>query len=122
MLTIRKEQLAVLTAEEMKKFENRLLVHVKKCFPEQYKAEGEAKIRKTLQYGVQRAAAHRFSSERDICKYIDLMLVFGSDFDRSSWASSVLDNPEKIGPKRKVKQLFKAAMSQGKPSGVSLAR
>lgn len=121
MLTIRKEQLAVLAAEEMRKFENRLLVHVKKCFPEQYREEEEAKIRKTLQYGVQRAAAHRFSCEREICKYIDLMLVFGSDFDRSSWASSVLDNPE-IGPKRKMKQLFKAAVSQGKTSGASLAK
>jgi hypothetical protein len=122
MLTIRKEQVAVLAAEEMKKFEDRLLVHVKKCFSEQFEAEGEAKIRKTVQYGVQRAAAHRFSSERDICKYIDLMLAFGSDFDRSSWASSALDNPEKMGPKRRVKQLFKAAMSQGKTSGASLAK
>jgi len=71
MLTNRKEQLAVFGPLGKKAFEDRILAHFKKVFPEQSEALGEPKLRETIQYGTQRVATYRIISERDVCKYIE---------------------------------------------------
>jgi hypothetical protein len=93
MLTIRKEQMAAFARAETKKFEDRMVIHLNKFFPRQCKALGEAELRETIRYGIKRAAAYRITTERDVYKYIDLMIVFGRDFDtdrRFPWAGKIL--------------------------------
>jgi hypothetical protein len=112
MLTIRKEQMAVFGPLGEKAFEDRVIAHLKKVFPEQSQALGEPKLRDAIQYGTQRAAVYRIISERDVCKYIDLMILYGRDFDKDpthSWAQSVLENQALRNPSTKVDRLFKAA-------------
>ena len=112
MLTIRKEQLAVFGPLGQKAFEDRVVAHLKKVFPAQSEALGVPKVRETIQYGTQRAAAYRIISERDVCKYIDLMVLYGRDFDKDPkhpWAQSVLQNQAIRNPSTKVDCLFKAA-------------
>ena len=112
MLTIRKEQLAAFGPLGQKTFEDRIVAHLKKVFPAQSEALGEPKVRETIQYGTQRAAAYRIISERDVCKYIDLMIVYGRDFDKDPkhpWAQSVLQNQVVRNPSTKMDRLFKAA-------------
>ena len=115
MLTIRKEQLAVFGPLGKKAFEDRMLEHLNKCFPEQCKALGEPKLRETIQYGTQRAASYRITSERDVCKYIDLMILYGRDFDKDAnlpWAQAVLQNKNIRNPSAKIERLYKAAEKQ----------
>lgn len=115
MLTIRKEQLAVFGPLGKKAFEDRMLEHLDKCFPEQCKALDEPKLREIIQYGTQRAAAYRITSERDVCKYIDLMIFYGRDFDKDTnlpWAQSVLQNKNIRNPSAKIERLYKAAEKQ----------
>lgn len=112
MLTIRKEQLAVFGPLGKKAFEDRMLEHLNKCFPEQCKALGEPKLRETIQYGTQRAASYLITSERDVCKYIDLMIIYGRDFDKDTnlpWAQAVLQNKNIRDPSAKIERLYKAA-------------
>jgi hypothetical protein len=112
MLTIRKEQMAVFGPLGKKAFENRVVVHIKKVFPEQSQSLGEPKLRETIEYGTQRAAAYRIISERDVCKYIDLMILYGRDFDKNPnhpWAQSVLQNQNIRNPTSKIERLYKAA-------------
>jgi hypothetical protein len=112
MLTIRKEQLAVFGPLGKKAFEDRAIAHLKKVFPEQSESLGEPKLRETIQYGTQRAAAYRIISERDVCKYIDLMIVYGRDFDKDPnlpWALSILHNSTFRDPSVKIDRLYKAA-------------
>jgi hypothetical protein len=112
MLTIRKEQLAVFGPLGKKAFEDRMVTHLNKIFPEQSKSLGEPKLRETIQYGTQRAASYRIISERDVCKYIDLMILYGCDFDKdpaNSWAQSVLQNQAIRNPSSKIERLYKAA-------------
>src|SRR6266851_10150050 len=82
MFTIRKEQMAAFGPLGKKVFEDRVVDHLKKAFPQQSKALGDEKLRETIQYGTQRAAAYRIVAERDVCKYIDLMVLYGRDFDK----------------------------------------
>ena len=115
MLTIRKEQIAVFGPLGKKAFEDRLVTHIKKVFPQESQSLGEPQVRETIQYGTQRAAAHRIVSERDVCKYIDLMLVYGRDFDKDSnlpWAQSILQNQAIRNPSSKIERLYKAAKKQ----------
>jgi hypothetical protein len=115
MLAIRKEQLAVFGPLGKKAFEDRMIAHIKKVFAEQCETLGEPKLRETIQYGTQRAVAYRITSERDVCKYIDLMVFYGRDFDKDPnlpWAQSILQNQSIRTPSSKIERLYKAAKKQ----------
>jgi hypothetical protein len=115
MLTIRKEQLAVFGPLGKKAFEDRMLAHLKKVFPEQTEPLDEPKLRETIQNGTLRAAAYRITSERDVCKYIDLMILYGHDFDKDPnhpWAQSTLQNQAIRNPSDKIERLYKTAKKQ----------
>jgi hypothetical protein len=110
MLTIRQAQFAVLSQLEVQKFEEWMLVHLKRFFPRQCAGGGDQRLREMVQYGIQRAAGYGVTAKRDVCKYIDLMIVFGRDFDtdgRSRWAGAVLG--ERRNPGAKIQTLLQAA-------------
>jgi len=93
MLTIRKQQMAAFERAEIKKFEDRMVIHLKKFFPRQCAALGDFKLRETIRYGIKRAAAYGITAEREVYKYTDLMIVLGRDFDtdqRLPWAGEIL--------------------------------
>jgi len=115
MLLIRKEQLQVLAASRRKDFESRLISHLRKWFPDQTAQLGETGLRTWISHGHQRAAEYGFASERDICKYLDLMLVFGRDFDtdpKYAWASLFLSGKSLHTPSVRMNRLIAAALRQ----------
>jgi|ERR1019366_2191180 hypothetical protein len=110
MLTIRKEQMAVFSQEEARKFEERMLVHLRKFFPKECEAGGAAQLRETVKHGLKRAGSYGITAERDVCKYIDLMIVFGCDFDMDKqypWAGEILET--RNSPAAKLAVLLEAA-------------
>ncbi len=109
-LKIRPPQFAVFSKAEAEKFEAWVLVHLKKFFPRQCTATGEPRLQEMVHYGVQRAAAYGITAKRDVCKYIDLMIVLGRDFDtdkRSRWAGQILGN--RRHPGARMQALLQAA-------------
>jgi hypothetical protein len=93
MLIIRQAQFAVLSQNETRKFENWMSAHLYRFFPAECAAAGDDRVMETIRYGILRAAAHGVADKRDVCRYIDLMAVFGRDFDRDPklrWASDIL--------------------------------
>jgi hypothetical protein len=110
MLTIRPEQLQVFSRVEVDKFEEWMLAHLQKFFPAQCQTAGQSQLRETIQAGIKRAAAYDMTSKREVCKYIDLMIVFGRDFDkdrRYPWASEIL--AREASPVQKIRNLHEAA-------------
>jgi len=92
-LSLRTDQLSTLSQQEVRKFEDWMVAHLNKFFQQQCRVLGEAKLRSTVQYGIQRAAAHGIKAKRDVCKYIDIMLALGHDFDQdkqNGWAAEIL--------------------------------
>lgn len=117
MLKIRKEQLAVFGPLGKRAFEDRMLAHLKRVLPAQCGAMGASNLRELIQYGTHRAAAYRITSERDVCKYIDLMILYGRDFDKDPalpWASSMLQNQAIRNPSSKIERLYRAAKQNQK--------
>ena len=105
MLAIREAQFAVFSQLEVRKFEEWMLAHLKKFFPGQCAAAGDQRLLETVQYGIRRAAVHGITAKHDVCKYIDLMIVFGRDFDtdrRSQWAGEILGRRRNLGVKMQI--------------------
>ena len=108
-MVIRAEQMARFSKAAAVTFEDEVVVHLNKCFPEECRAFGEPKVRETVRYGVERASAYGITAQRDVCKYIDLMFVFGRDFDRDpklTWPSAVLKDRAMREPTVKLERLY----------------
>ena len=112
-LTIRQRQMAVFSQVEVQKFEAWVAAHLKRFFPRQCAAVGDLRLQDTVHYGVQRAAAHGITAKCDVCRYIDLMIVFGRDFDtdrRTRWAGQILGH--RRPPRARMHALLRAAKLQ----------
>lgn len=91
MLIIRKEQMHVFSEAAVQEFQEWMLVHMRKFFPACRNAS-EPFLRELIRYGTERANLHAIRTCRDVCNYIDLMIVLGRDFDeRFPWAWSILN-------------------------------
>jgi hypothetical protein len=93
MWTIRKEQTEAFEQSALKRFEERMLTHLRKFLADSVASAGETKAREMIRYGIARSSTYGMIAERDVCLYIDLMFVFGPDFDRDKrlpWASAIL--------------------------------
>jgi hypothetical protein len=110
ILAMRQAQLAAFSHAEVQKFEVRMIAHLRRFFPKQCAALTEPQLRELIQHGIKRAADHKITSERDVCKFIDLTIVFGRDFDADKklpWASRILKNRNAAASR--IQSLYQAA-------------
>lgn len=108
MLKIRKEQYEELGKIALKRFEDSMIEHIKEFFLEQYEISGEPTIRNVIQYGIERAENHGFTTERDVCLYINTMMLLGSNFDTDlqlPWASQILQDESITMPATRIDAL-----------------
>jgi hypothetical protein len=115
MLTIRKEQYAVLEKAELEKFVDQACGHVHRFFPEQFAALGDAKLRELIHFGTHSAARYGITAKGEVLKFIDLMILFGRNFDTAEhlkWANQILNSENPSSTKidmliTKAKKLLK---------------
>lgn len=107
-MLIRDEQLVALRGVRQKEYEKRLAAHLRKYFSETCTDLGERGLRDAVRYGIKRAKAYGIQAERDVAKYLNLMFVFGRDFDtdpRFPWAASMLRSTD-YGPTLRINQVY----------------
>jgi hypothetical protein len=117
MFTIRKEQMAALTKVEVRTIEDRTLDHIRKTFPQKFGALGEEKTRGLIKYGVKHVAKYGFKGDPDVTKYIEVMVLFGRDFDADPqlpWAAAILRKRKR--PAAKISALHEEAVNRWKNS------
>jgi len=93
MLLLRSAQIDALTEQRLADFTERARAHVCRWFVATTRTMSDDAIREVIRHGVARARLHGIGSERDVCKYINLMFVFGRDFDRDPrlpWVHEIL--------------------------------
>lgn len=113
MFKIRVEQKVAFRGQALLDYENRVVRHVERCFPEQWATLGDAGVRATIRSGIERAAAHGIVSQRDVCGFIDLMLAFGADFERRcTWAREILHRRDPGGPAATLQVLLDRAIEE----------
>jgi hypothetical protein len=107
MLQIRPEQLVAFEGAEIQKFEDWVFTHLQRFFPGKCAAAGETAMRAMIHEGMQRGSSYGISAKRDLCKYIDLMVVLGRHFDEKAWAREIL--AKRLSPASRIQRLQQAA-------------
>jgi len=115
-MKLRKEQMDTFSEAARKSFEDRMVAHLREVFPQRSKRLGEPRVRGKIQHGIERAGTYGITSERDVCRYIDVMFAYGWDFDTDSklpWAGRILNDERFLLPEAKVNRLYRAAQREG---------
>jgi hypothetical protein len=121
MLKIRAEQLEAYSQAEVDRFEDWMTNHLKRFFPRECKTLGDSGLKETIQFGIRRAASYGIRAKRDVCKYIDLVVVLGRDFEKDEklpWAIEILKSQNE--PSSKIEILHEIARTHLKDSGDSV--
>jgi hypothetical protein len=94
MFTLRADQMVALAAFCEGQSEERALSHLRNCIPEVCDALNEAELREIVLWGRGRARRYGIEKEFDFFRYLNLMFMFGFEFDTSPsypWASRTLN-------------------------------
>jgi hypothetical protein len=113
MLKIRPEQMEEMSKVTLKTFEDDMVEHVKKFFPGYYDVLGEPIVRDVILYGVDRAEEYDLTTQRDVCLYINLMFLLGSNFDKDlqlPWIAEALGDETGTDPSARIDRLYDEAM------------
>jgi Domain of unknown function (DUF4123) len=119
---VRPEQFQALGEASRKDFEDRMVRHVCKLFPDPCKTLGEDGVRGLIRHGMARAAVYHLSREADLCKFIELMFAFGRDFDQNPkmpWASLTFLDDSIAEPSLRLARVLELA---NRLSGQKLAK
>ena len=113
-MKLRQEQIEAFEPAARKNFEDRMVVHLKKYFGKRCEVVTESAVRDMIRYGIDRAVTYDIITQRDLCNYLSLMLLLGSDFDTDPqlpWAAEILaDESIKDDPGR-VARLYDRGMT-----------
>jgi len=93
MFVIQHKQLTAFKGAAFKKFENEMVRHIKSFFPSHFTMIGEDEVRATIEYGYQKAKEYGFSTQRNVCLYLNTMILLGSNFNidpQYPWAKEIL--------------------------------
>lgn len=113
MFVISGSQQAAFRAGGLAELREVLVAHVSECFPARCAALGAGALPGHVEDGMRRAAAHGLTLERDISAYVELMVVFGSDFEhdpRFPWARS-LTEATALEPSARIQAAFVGALA-----------
>jgi hypothetical protein len=90
-----------LAQAQLSRFAVRMLVHIQQFFPGAFASLGQEKSLLLVRHGVERGKHYGITSERDVCKLIDLMLNLGADMDRKfPWVAATLGDTAMPAGKR----------------------
>lgn len=81
MLTIRKEQVKAFEEQKHQVFVDEMVQHIQIFTPKQFKIIGEASVRQVIILGISKAESYGLTYRGPVQFYIELMFMFGSDFD-----------------------------------------
>ena len=90
MLVVRAAQLAAFERDTRRRFTERAAVLLRRHFPAACGAMSEDQLHAFVGEGIARAKGYLVVTERDVLKYLGLMIALGRDFDELPWAAPTL--------------------------------
>jgi hypothetical protein len=94
-LRIREEQMNVFSDYMNKSFVSRVVQYLRERHPNAADSMTAVELHEFIESGVDRAARYSLIRENEIGVFLELMLLFGMDFDhKTDWAAEVLQNPD----------------------------
>jgi len=114
VLTIRKEQIEAFDKASLKAFEDEMVGHLRGFASRLAETCGEPALRVLIRLGVARAKAQGLTLRGPVRLFIELMVMFGSEFDKDPllpWASAALDNPAVKDQMARAETLHRASLA-----------
>jgi hypothetical protein len=109
-MVISRAQMNALSVSSIACFDDRVFRHLTKFFPYRIAEIGVDGARRLVVSGRERAARHSFSSERDVCRFIDLAFILGLSFDTEyAWAAEILGRDAYWTPSQRMDELIARA-------------
>jgi hypothetical protein len=100
MLVIRQEQMEVLGRYMLRQFEARMVLHLRATFPEPLRGMSESDLRDMIRDGIDKAAQYDVTTEGDVQRYLECMVLLGPNYDRDGelpWAGEILRRKDMDG-------------------------
>ncbi len=113
MLVIRDQQMQAFAQNAKKQFEAATVSHISRFAPGQVEILGEKTIGQIVSLGIERAEKYRFTNRGPVRFYIELMFMFGSDFDTDPqypWAAEVLGGSDAADQMTRADRLYRKTM------------
>jgi len=114
MAMMRKQQMAAFSEDQARRFEERMVDHVRRCFPSEWRDLGEAQVREWIRTGVARAAEYGIDIEYDVARFVDLKYILAEDFDSNPeipWAAAILKAPG-LDATTRMNRLYERSMAE----------
>lgn len=97
MRIIRSDQFDAMNRDAVRRFANEMVVRLRDFAPSAARELGDDGLRRFASEGIERAETRGFGLRGPVTLYIELMALFGREFDRDPmlpWASETLDDPD----------------------------
>jgi hypothetical protein len=108
-LSIRPEHIHAFEASARDLFLSQMIAHVEKYFPKRCAQYPPPALRTTITSCIQKAEHYGFRTKREICKFINVAMTFGPDFDNTvSLLQEILAAPEPAS--RKARRLSETSL------------
>lgn len=110
MLVIRQEQMEALGQISLGKFLNKMVAHCMDFSPRLCKVLGEEQLRVALSQAIDRADSYDFTFQGPTRFFIEMMLLFGSDFDSDPqypWAAEILQKNDTSSQMASAEKLYR---------------
>jgi hypothetical protein len=118
MFRIRAAQRDAFREQAIARFEAGAREHLARFFPDACRELGDAGVSAAVRTGIERAARHGIVAERDVCKFLDIMFVFGFDFDEAlPWAREILGDPRSRDPFERMRLLHAKSIHEERARG-----
>lgn len=114
MLVLTQPQMQAFKEAALRRFEDDMVAHLRQFAKRHCEVIGEAAVRKAIRLGIERARKYGLGNRGPVRFYIELMFMYGSDFDtdpQCAWAGSVLNDASFADPMAKAEQLYHNAMA-----------
>ena len=85
-----------LSAAVLKRFEERMVVHLRRTFPVETRDVNNTDFRRLVHGGIERAESYGVTDNIDLERFLELTVRYGSDFDTrgdTAWAGEILNDP-----------------------------
>jgi hypothetical protein len=109
MLQIRAQQMTAFEQAALRAFEDEMVVHLKKFTPQHCEVIGEPTVRSVIRLGMARAKTYGFTNRGPVRLYLEMMFMFGSDFDSDPllpWGPKILNDSESADQMLRADRLY----------------
>lgn len=114
MFRISPDAISSFAALAQKSFEARMVRYLAEFFPDHSAKLGGRQLRELIRRGIANADKYEIRRECDVAKFIDLMMVLGSEFDKhpdTAWVRPHLLDPTATAELR-LERVFRQLLSR----------